>query len=62
MPVKLIGCNRQRPYEIPSYKGTYPNRFARKIEQTILEYTLTRLTLGPVGAPQEMTFQGVIQY
>ncbi len=47
---------------MPSYKGTYPNRFARKIEQTILEYTLTRLTLGPVGAPQEMTFQGVIQY
>lgn len=46
---------------MPSYKGTYPNRFARKIEQTILEYT-TRLTLGPVGAPQEMTFQGVIQY
>lgn len=62
MPVKLIGFGRQRTYEMPSYKGTYPNRFARKIEQTILEYSLTRLTLRPVGAPQEMTFQGVIQY
>ncbi len=72
---KLIGYSRQQFYEIrrnyqtygaeglldklPGCKGAHPNRVAPEIEQTILDYSLTRPTHGPLRVAQELALQGI---